>query len=77
MPPPARSNDVALHVQAHTVKTAEDASKVPTELVQRHINNVKTGVRGVAYLRLEPNPPDWPDSLATVIPDDLSTIVVD
>lgn len=34
--------------------------RVPTELVERHINFVKTGIRGVAYVRPGLNPPEWP-----------------
>lgn len=34
--------------------------RVPTELVQTHIDFVKTGIRGVAYVRPGANPPDWP-----------------
>ncbi len=34
--------------------------RVPTELVQKHIDFVKTGIRGVAYVRPGSDPPDWP-----------------
>lgn len=34
--------------------------RVPTELIERHIDFVKTGIRGVAFVRLGINPPDWP-----------------
>lgn len=37
--------------------------RVPPSLIQRHIAMVKTGARGMGYLRLDPNPPDWPDFL--------------
>ncbi len=37
--------------------------RVPTELVKRHIEFVKTGIRGVAYVRPGIDPPDWPDWL--------------
>lgn len=37
--------------------------RVPPSLIQRHIAMVKTGARGLAYMRLDPNPPDWPDFL--------------
>jgi HlyD family secretion protein len=34
--------------------------RVPTELVERHIDFVKTGIRGVAYVRPGIDPPAWP-----------------
>jgi HlyD family secretion protein len=34
--------------------------RVPTELVGAYIDFVKTGIRGVAYVRLGFTPPDWP-----------------
>lgn len=34
--------------------------RVPTELVQKHIDFVKTGIRGVAYVRPGVDPPNWP-----------------
>lgn len=37
--------------------------RVPTDLVKRHIEFVKTGIRGVAYVRPGIDPPDWPDWL--------------
>jgi len=37
--------------------------RVPRSLIQRHITMVKTGARGMGYVRLDPNPPDWPQSL--------------
>lgn len=38
--------------------------RVPPELVRKHIDRVKTGVRGVAYVRLDGGEqPDWPDFL--------------
>jgi HlyD family secretion protein len=37
--------------------------RVPQSLIQSHIAMVKTGARGMGYVRLEPNPPNWPDSL--------------
>ena len=37
--------------------------RVPTELVEKHIDFVKTGIRGVAYVRPGVDPPDWPDWL--------------
>lgn len=37
--------------------------RIPPSLIERHIDMVKTGARGVGYVRLDPNPPDWPASL--------------
>ncbi|NMG49062.1 HlyD family efflux transporter periplasmic adaptor subunit [Azoarcus communis] len=37
--------------------------RIPPSLVERHIDMVKTGARGVGYVRLDPNPPEWPDFL--------------
>ncbi len=38
--------------------------RVPQELVLKHINQVKTGVRGIAYVRLgEGDTPKWPPYL--------------
>jgi len=34
--------------------------RVPPELVEKHIDLVKTGIRGVAYVRPGLTPPDWP-----------------
>ncbi len=34
--------------------------RVPPELVEKHVDFVKTGIRGVAYVRPGQNPPDWP-----------------
>jgi len=44
--------------------------RVPPSLVERHIEQVKTGVRGVAYVRLGPTPPEWPDTLQRRFPGD-------
>jgi HlyD family secretion protein len=61
------------------VETAEEREKlmfrvkvkVPTELVERHIEKVKTGVRGVAFLRLSGiEPPPWPDYLERRPPEE-------
>jgi len=47
--------------------------RVPQELVLRHIEQVKTGVRGVAYIRLAPAagqaPSPWPEFLRQLPPD--------
>ena len=53
------------------VETAEQREKlmfrvkvrVPEELVRKHIDFVKTGIRGVAYLRPGMDPPAWPQWL--------------
>ena len=37
--------------------------RVAPELVQKHIDFVKTGIRGVAYVRPGIDPPAWPDWL--------------
>ncbi len=34
--------------------------RVPTDLVKKHIDFVKTGIRGVAYVRPGASPPSWP-----------------
>lgn len=53
------------------VETADEREKlmfrvkvrVPPELVEQHIDFVKTGIRGVAYVRPGMNPPPWPEWL--------------
>lgn len=46
--------------------------RVPQELVEANIDQVKTGMRGVAYVRLAPapgvQPSDWPEELDTLPP---------
>lgn len=37
--------------------------RIPPSLIERHIQMVKTGARGVGYVRLDPKPPNWPDFL--------------
>ncbi len=37
--------------------------RMPPRLIERHLDQVKTGTRGVGYVRLDPNPPNWPDFL--------------
>jgi len=37
--------------------------RVPTELIQKNVDFVKTGIRGMAYVRPGFNPPDWPEWL--------------
>lgn len=34
--------------------------RIPPELVDKYVEQVKTGVRGVAYVRPGLNPPEWP-----------------
>ncbi|MFV0368442.1 MAG: HlyD family secretion protein [Hyphomicrobiaceae bacterium] len=44
--------------------------RVPSELVQKYIDRVKTGVRGVGYVRLDGgSTPPWPASLQRLPPD--------
>ncbi len=44
--------------------------RVPPELVRKHIDRVKTGVRGVAYVRLDGDAmPEWPAFLQKLPPD--------
>lgn len=58
-----------------TVETAAEREKlmfrvraqVPQELLRRHINEVKTGLPGVAHVRLDPSKP-WPDHLQVKLP---------
>ncbi len=44
--------------------------RVPPNLIQSHIAMVKTGARGMGYVRLDPNPPNWPDFLQRRFDDD-------
>lgn len=37
--------------------------RIPRSLVERHVEQVKTGVRGTGYARLDPSPPEWPEFL--------------
>jgi len=46
--------------------------RIPDELVQAHIDQVKTGVRGVGYVRLGSNPPPWPDFLERRVEDSVA-----
>ncbi|OHC19144.1 MAG: glycoside hydrolase family 43 [Pseudomonadales bacterium RIFCSPHIGHO2_02_FULL_60_43] len=74
---PAEVSYVA-SVAQFTPKTVETASereklmfrvkaRIDPELLQRHLTQVKTGVPGVAYLRLDPQA-DWPAELAIKVP---------
>ncbi len=74
---PARVSFIASQAQftPKTVETASEREKLmfrvraqlPPELLQRHLEQVKTGVPGVAWLKLNASD-EWPDSL-TVHPD--------
>ena len=63
------------------VETASERDKlmfrvkvqVPPEAVRRHLEKIKTGIRGGAYVRLDESIP-WPASLEKRFPDDLSEI---
>lgn len=44
--------------------------RIPPSLIERHLAQVKTGTRGIGYVRLDPNPPDWPDKLQKRIQGD-------
>ena len=74
---PAEVSYVA-SVAQFTPKTVETASereklmfrvkaRLDPELLQRHLKQVKTGVPGVAYLRLDPQV-EWPENLAIKVP---------
>lgn len=69
---PARVSFIA-DVAQFTPKTVETASEreklmfrvraqIPVELLQKYINQVKTGLPGLAYVRLDPKEP-WPADL--------------
>lgn len=74
---PAKVSYVA-SVAQFTPKTVETASereklmfrvkaRLDPQLLQRHLTQVKTGVPGVAYLRLDPQA-EWPEHLAIKVP---------
>lgn len=50
--------------------------QVPTEQVMKHIEKIKSGIRGVAYVKITPTV-TWPDELNRLFPDDLSQIKYD
>ena len=58
-----------------TVETAEEREKlmfrvklrIPPELLRQHIRNVKTGLPGVAYVRVDPRV-EWPPELQVRLP---------
>lgn len=75
---PAKVSYVA-SVAQFTPKTVETASereklmfrikaRIDPELLQRHLDQVKTGVPGMAYLRLDPQQ-EWPAHLALKTPE--------
>jgi HlyD family secretion protein len=74
---PARVSFVA-DVAQFTPKTVETQSEreklmfrvkaqIPRDLLRQHISRVKTGLPGVAYVRLDPNE-EWPARLAVKLP---------
>ncbi len=74
---PARVSFVA-DVAQFTPKTVETAvereklmfrvrAQLPSELLKKHILHVKTGLPGMAYVRLDSNTP-WPERLALKLP---------
>ncbi len=62
-----------------TVETAEERQKlmfrvkarIPADLLKAHIREVKTGLPGMIYVRLDPKAP-WPDDLRVARSDDRS-----
>jgi len=75
---PARVSFVASTAQ-FTPKTVETASerqklmfrvkaRISPQLLQQHLAQVKTGLPGVAWIKLDPGVP-WPDSLAVRVPE--------
>lgn len=81
---PARVSFIASQAQftPKTVETASERQKlmfrvraqIAPALLRRHLEQVKTGVPGVAWLRLDPQV-SWPESL--MVPESLRTPVVD
>jgi HlyD family secretion protein len=75
---PAKVTFVATEAQftPKTVETAEEREKLmfrvklsaPPELRKRYEEVIKTGVRGIGYVRTEPNVVPWPQSLAVKLP---------
>jgi HlyD family secretion protein len=74
---PAKVSFVASEAQftPKTVETQEEREKLmfrvkltlPPGLLRKYENVVKTGVRGMAYLRIDPGK-DWPDNLKVKLP---------
>ena len=75
---PARVSFVASEAQftPKTVETASEREKlmfriraqIPTELLRKHITKVKTGLPGMAYVRLDANT-EWPARLQVKLPE--------
>jgi HlyD family secretion protein len=73
---PAKATFVANVAQftPKTVETAEERQKlmfrikahIPEELLRKYIEQVKTGLPGMAYVRLDPNT-EWPARLSRVV----------
>jgi HlyD family secretion protein len=74
---PAKATFVA-DVAQFTPKTVETASErqklmfrikaqIPPELLKRYIRDVKTGLPGVAYVRVSPDA-EWPANLQNLVP---------
>lgn len=74
---PAKVTFVA-DVAQFTPKTVETASerqklmfrvkaRIPPELLEKHIRDVKTGLPGVAYVRIDPDV-EWPENLRNLVP---------
>ena len=45
--------------------------QVPHEQVLKHIEKIKSGIRGVAYVKIDDSV-EWPEKLNRLFPDDLS-----
>ncbi|TWT49284.1 Macrolide export protein MacA [Rubripirellula amarantea] len=66
------------------VETQEERDKlmfrvkiqVPQEQVVKHIEKIKSGIRGVAYVKID-DTVDWPEQLDRLFPDDLSQMHFD
>lgn len=75
---PARISFVASTAQftPKTVETASERQKlmfrvkaqIPPELLQKHLEQVKTGLPGIAWVRLD-DAQDWPEALQVRLPD--------
>jgi HlyD family secretion protein len=73
---PARATFVANVAQftPKTVETAEERQKlmfriraqIPEDLLRKYIEQVKTGLPGMAYVRLDPNV-EWPARLSNLV----------
>jgi HlyD family secretion protein len=74
---PARVSFVAAKAQftPKAVETRTEREKlmfrikvqIPPDLLRQHLSQVKTGLPGVAYVRLDPNAP-WPAALQVKLP---------